>query len=114
MCYSCQIQAMYWICEFVSWLISYDMTSWQSVASKTFSSISPNAIPCRDGCIKIFQKPLDAKKVLKNRSKGIDITSALTTTRNNEVSDIHFGCPNTPLLQHHNALVSRALSLQVL
>lgn len=40
---------------------------------------------CRDGCLKIFQKPLDAKKVLKNRSKGIDITSALTVSRNSEV-----------------------------
>ena len=40
---------------------------------------------CRDGCLKIFQKPLDAKKVLKNCSKGIDITSALTVSRNSEV-----------------------------
>ena len=38
------------------------------------------ALPCRDGCLKIFQKPLDAKKVLKNRSKGIDLRSALTAT----------------------------------
>ena len=41
---------------------------------------------CRDGCVKIFQKPLDAKKVLKNRSKGIDLRSALTATSNSEVS----------------------------
>ncbi len=41
----------------------------------------------RDGCLKLFQKPLDAKKVLKNRSKGIDITSALTSSRNNQVGD---------------------------
>ena len=43
------------------------------------------ALPCRDGCLKIFQKPLDAKKVLKNRSKGIDLRSALTATSNSEV-----------------------------
>ena len=41
----------------------------------------------RDGCLKLFQKPLDAKKVLKNRSKGIDITSALTSSRSNQVGD---------------------------
>ena len=43
------------------------------------------ALTCRDGCLKIFQKPLDAKKVLKNRSKGIDLRSALTATSNSEV-----------------------------
>lgn len=41
---------------------------------------------CRDGCTKVFQKPLDFKKVEKNRSKGIEITSALKTSRKNEVS----------------------------
>ena len=40
----------------------------------------------RDGCLKFFQKPLDAKAVLKNRSKGIDIASALTSSSNNQVS----------------------------
>jgi hypothetical protein len=39
----------------------------------------------RDGCNKIFQKPLDWKKVEKNRSKGIEITSALQTTSKNQV-----------------------------
>ncbi|KAK9909518.1 hypothetical protein WJX75_003467 [Coccomyxa subellipsoidea] len=42
----------------------------------------------RDGCNKIFQKPLDWKKVEKNRSKGIEITSALQTTSKNQVEDM--------------------------
>lgn len=39
----------------------------------------------RDGCLKFFQKPLEAKQLLKNRSKGIDIASALTSSSNNQV-----------------------------
>lgn len=39
----------------------------------------------RDGCAKVFQKPLDLKKSEKNRARGISIASALPTSRNNEV-----------------------------
>ncbi|CAL8467924.1 g7462 [Coccomyxa elongata] len=39
----------------------------------------------RDGCTKIFQKPLEWKKLEKNRSRGIDITSALKSSGTNEV-----------------------------
>ena len=39
----------------------------------------------RDGFAKIFQQPLDAKKEEKNRLRGIDIASALTTGRGTEV-----------------------------
>ncbi len=39
----------------------------------------------RDGFAKIFQQPLDAKKAEKNRLRGIDIASALTTARGTEV-----------------------------
>jgi hypothetical protein len=46
-------------------------------------------LPCRDGCTKIFQKPLDKKKVEKNRANGIEITSALSTSRGSEVLLLH-------------------------
>ncbi len=35
----------------------------------------------------MFQKPLDFKKSEKNRSRGIDIASALTSSRGNEVGE---------------------------
>ena len=43
---------------------------------------------CRDGCAKIFQQPLDAKKAEKNRARGIDIASALTQQRGTEVGSL--------------------------
>lgn len=40
---------------------------------------------CSDGCTKIFQKPLDHKKLKKNSARGIQITSALRATGGSEV-----------------------------